>query len=83
MVQNPIFDHLGGLLVLSRFPIVQTSFVGYSAGYQIDKIVEKGCLHVLIKKEESFLHIFDTHLQATYHGSNPTAEHLKHFTDVR
>jgi endonuclease/exonuclease/phosphatase family metal-dependent hydrolase len=56
----------GGLIILSRFPIVNYSYTGYSGGVMVDKFVDKGVLYAQIRVKDSILHLFNTHLQASY-----------------
>jgi len=59
----------GGLLILSRFPIVEHSYMQYRYGVVADSLAEKGVIYAKIKVKESFLHLFTTHLQASYFDS--------------
>ena len=57
----------GGLLTLSRYPIIKKKFRSFSKGCEIDKAVDKGVLYTKIKAHSSrSIHIFNTHLQASY-----------------
>lgn len=66
----------GGLLILSRFPIVEYDFVEYSKSTQSDSMAAKGILHAKIKitkpspkdkeGESEILHLFNTQMQASY-----------------
>jgi endonuclease/exonuclease/phosphatase family metal-dependent hydrolase len=56
----------GGLLILSRFPIVNYCYSGYSDGVDVDQFVNKGALYAQIRVRDSNLHLFVTHLQASY-----------------
>lgn len=58
----------GGLLIISRFPIIETEFRPYT--YSVLECIfgQKGCLYVKIKIKESNLIIINTHLQASYYG---------------
>jgi len=60
----------GGLLILSRFPVVDTEFRPYT--YAILDCVwgQKGCLFVKIRIKDSNLVIINTHLQASYFGTS-------------
>lgn len=62
----------GGLVILSRFPIVAYSFTPYRYGVLSDSLAQKGLLYAKIKIKDSFLHLFSTHLQASYFDSGET-----------
>ena len=62
-----------GLLIISKFPIVFHDSIIYDDGVGVDNYAAKGVLYAKIEtKENSFLHIFSTHLQASY--GNPTGK---------
>lgn len=65
----------GGLLILSRFPIVEAEFCPYPYGVLSDAISFKGVLYAKIafSSEGKILHLFNTHTQASYFGGD-TAE---------
>ena len=56
----------GGLLTLSKYPIVYTEFEAYRKGAMCDQYSYKGVLYTKIKVGECHLHVFNTHLQSTY-----------------
>lgn len=57
----------GGLLILSRFPIVEADSFTYARGMDADQLSSKGALYAKIQlKPKVFVHIFTTHLQADY-----------------
>ncbi len=60
----------GGLLILSRFPIVDTDFQPYTYSVLDCIFGQKGCLFVKIKIKDSYLAIINTHLQASYFGTS-------------
>jgi len=60
----------GGLLVLSRFPIVASEFKPYPYGIFSDSLSQKGILYVKVQVKDETLHLFQTHTQASYIGSN-------------
>lgn len=56
-----------GLLILSRFPIVETEFYSYPYGVLSDALSQKGVLYAKIVIGGSrVLHLFNTHTQASY-----------------
>jgi endonuclease/exonuclease/phosphatase family metal-dependent hydrolase len=56
----------GGLLILSRFPIVESEFRPFKYTVLSCSVVEKGILYAKIKVKDSHIAIFNVHLQATY-----------------
>lgn len=64
---SPTID--GGLLVLSRFPIVKASVLNFTNAAFADWYASKGVLYCLVQcgpTNSHFIHLFCTHLQATY-----------------
>jgi len=64
---SPTID--GGLLILSKLPIVRTDFLNFSVAAFADWYATKGVLYCLVQCGPSprhFMHVFCTHLQATY-----------------
>lgn len=61
---GPVVD--SGLLVLSRFPILVSHFESYKIGILSDSASDKGYIYCKIKIGDSILHLFVTHLQASY-----------------
>lgn len=56
-----------GLLTLSKFPIVVTEFIEFKSKAGVDSLAIKGVLYSKIKfPNHHHVHIFNTHLQATY-----------------
>jgi endonuclease/exonuclease/phosphatase family metal-dependent hydrolase len=62
----------GGLIILSRFPIVSYSFCPFRYGVIADSLSEKGVLYAKIAVRDCFLHVFTSHLQASYYDSGPS-----------
>ncbi|RCI04466.1 Sphingomyelin phosphodiesterase 2, neutral membrane (Neutral sphingomyelinase), partial [Rhizopus stolonifer] len=57
----------GGLLILSRFPIVKSDRIEFPRGVHADWLSFKGALHALIKiNNQSLVHVYTTHTQASY-----------------
>ncbi|ORX87660.1 hypothetical protein BCR32DRAFT_274268 [Anaeromyces robustus] len=57
----------GGLLLLSRYPIVEKDSTEYSRGCHSDWLASKGALYVRLKiGDNKHINIFLTHLQASY-----------------
>lgn len=59
----------GGLLILSRFPIVSHCYSQFRYGVVADSLAEKGILYAKISIKNTYLHVFTTHLQASYNDS--------------
>lgn len=56
----------GGLVILSRFPIVKTSHCEYSYSYETDGMVQRGVLYAKIETEpKCFVNMFTTHMNST------------------
>lgn len=53
-------------MVLSRFPIVFSHFESYNLGILSDSASDKGYIYCKIKAREETIHLFVTHLQASY-----------------
>lgn len=66
----------GGLLILSKFPIVETDSMTFIQGVQSDALASKGAVYARIQLEEdrptSCINVFVTHTQASYTSSNAT-----------
>ena len=58
----------GGLVLLSRFEIVDSEFVEFQKAAIADRLAAKGILYAKIAvRPSSFLHVFTTHMQASSH----------------
>ena len=55
-----------GLVILSRYEILEKDEVIYTQGKGVDRLCSKGSLYIKIKPFNTHLHIFTTHLQAEY-----------------
>lgn len=60
------FFMCGGLLTLSKYPINYSNYLPYKNGSNFDKLTKKGCLYTRININNSVIHVFNTHLQASY-----------------
>ena len=57
----------GGLMICSRFPIVEGAKLTYKRGVHSDRFSAKGALYAKICVGTGhFIHVFNTHLQASY-----------------
>ena len=55
-----------GLLILSRYPIVENDYYEYFINISGDAVGSKGALYSKIKINNKYLFLFNTHLQSTY-----------------
>jgi endonuclease/exonuclease/phosphatase family metal-dependent hydrolase len=67
----------GGLLVLSRFPIVETDFYGFGNGTLPDLLTYKGVLYCKILINSEPIHVFTTHTQASYDLVDPIYRQIR------
>jgi hypothetical protein len=58
----------GGLLILSRFPILESEFRPFRYSVLSDSIANKGIQFAKIRIGEQYLLLFNTHTQASYFG---------------
>ena len=56
----------GGLLILSKYPILESNYIDYDYCVLSDSLCSKGVIFVKIKILDFYLCIFNTHLQASY-----------------
>ena len=56
----------GGLLILSRYEIVENDSYNYYINVSGDSVSKKGILYAKIKINDKYLFLFNTHLQASY-----------------
>ena len=59
-----------GLLTLSRFPILKSEYLPFPYGCFSDSMAQKGVLYTKIKIKDTYIQLFNTHLQASYIGPN-------------
>ena len=71
---SPLLD--GGLVIMSRFPIVNWEFRPYGFGVFPDTLAEKGVLYCEIQVKGESLHLFTTHTQSFYTTSDETLHRL-------
>ena len=63
----PLFICDAGLVIISRYPIVEHKFRMYTRGIYADAVASKGVLYAKIEvAPERYIHVFDTHTQADY-----------------
>eukprot|EP00927_Polykrikos_kofoidii_P036905 TRINITY_DN31111_c0_g1_i1.p1 TRINITY_DN31111_c0_g1~~TRINITY_DN31111_c0_g1_i1.p1 ORF type:complete len:981 (-),score=240.04 TRINITY_DN31111_c0_g1_i1:255-3197(-) len=70
----------GGLLILSRLPILRKATLTFERGVVLDSLSAKGALYVKLQcgADGPYLHVCTTHLQSTY-----TEESRGSSTDIR
>ena len=59
LFHNSVID--GGLLIVSRFPIIKSEFRAFNFGIGSDALTLKGVLYALININGRYLHLFQTH----------------------
>jgi len=60
----------GGLLTLSRFPIIEYQFRPFNYSVLSDALAQKGVLYTKIKIKDSYLIVINVHFQASYMNSS-------------
>jgi len=56
----------GGLVTLSRFPILESENLTYSVGVFSDSLAAKGALYTKIEIKGEHMLVFNTHTNASY-----------------
>lgn len=56
----------GGLMIISKYPIEATRELVFDRGVASDGFVTKGVLYAKVKIGSSYVHVFNTHMQASY-----------------
>lgn len=56
----------GGLMIISKYPIEATRELVFDKGVASDGFVRKGVLYAKVKVGSSYVHVFNTHMQASY-----------------
>ena len=69
---NPFNGHFtdGGLLILSRFPILLTDQITYDDSTGPDRLSSKGAIYAKLSICNTPFHVFTTHLQSSYSTLN-------------
>ncbi|KAF7725576.1 hypothetical protein EC973_009531 [Apophysomyces ossiformis] len=69
----------GGLLLLSRFPILDSGEIEYPRGTHSDWLARKGALHALVQLNATrAVHVYTTHAQASYTiGGDPSPQDVQ------
>ena len=67
-----------GLLILSRYPITASDCIAFNNCASYDTIIEKGCNYIKVNVFHNLaVHIFNTHLQSSYHKIDPVCENIR------
>jgi len=53
-------------MIITKYPIVDTKEIIFDRGSHSDLFVTKGVLYAKVKVGSSYIHVFNTHLQASY-----------------
>jgi len=75
-VPPPLFSRKfidAGLLILSKYPILDCDAIIYKSGFQIDFYAAKQVIYSKIQVNDNFdgnIHLFTTHMQASYHENS-------------
>lgn len=56
----------GGLMIISKYPIETTRELAFDKGVASDGFVTKGILYAKVNIGSSYVHVFNTHMQASY-----------------
>ncbi|KAI9592426.1 Endonuclease/exonuclease/phosphatase [Syncephalis fuscata] len=78
----------GGLVLISRFPIVRSAVLTFDRGIDSDWFAAKGVIYAKLDVGGKNLHIFTTHLQASYSMDYPMTDssvkvRMKQLYDMR
>lgn len=71
----------GGLLVVSRFAIVESEFCPFKYGLFIDGAGEQGFIYCLVEVRGEYIMLFNTHLNSS--GARRDHEHMEAYLDLR
>jgi len=67
----------GGLIILSKYPIIECSAMTYSSSSGTDRLASKGVLYARIQLSPSaadYIHVFNTHLQSHDYSNSRLAQ---------
>jgi exonuclease III len=67
----------GGLIILSRYPIIECSAMTYSSSSGSDKLANKGIIYARIQigpSKGDYVHIFNTHIQSHDYSNTRLAQ---------
>ena len=60
-------------MILSKYPIIESDYLTYTNSTGPDFMSSKGVIYVKIRIEETYFHIFTTHMQSSY----PTKDYVE------
>lgn len=61
-----------GLIILSKYPIVETDSIVYVYNLHDDSASSKGSVYAKIEVNGHYIHVFNTHMQASYYPTFDT-----------
>jgi hypothetical protein len=67
----------GGLIILSKYPIIECSAMTYSSSSGSDKLANKGIIYARIQigpSEGDYIHVFNTHIQSHTYSETRLAQ---------
>jgi len=67
----------GGLIILSKYPIIECSAMTYSSSSGTDRLASKGALYACIQLSSSaddYIHVFNTHIQSHNYSKSRLAQ---------
>jgi len=71
-----------GLLVISKLPIINNTFIKYNNLNYFCKLTNKGFQHISIKYNNKFVHIINTHLQSSSSSFNYRDNNLLQINNI-
>ena len=73
----------GGLVILSKYQILDSDFCAFKHGIFSDSLTKKGVLYVRIKLQGGLLHLFTTHDQAHYIHEDDKIDLANHYVRLK
>ncbi|HAJ95760.1 MAG TPA: hypothetical protein DCP02_05960 [Actinobacteria bacterium] len=67
----------GGLIILSKYPIIECSAISYSSSSGTDRLAGKGAIYARIQigpSADDYIHIFNTHIQSHNYSNSRLAQ---------
>jgi len=67
----------GGLIILSKYPIIECSAMTYSSSSGTDRLASKGAVYACIQigpSADDYIHIFNTHIQSHNYSNSRLAQ---------
>ncbi|MDP7144650.1 MAG: sphingomyelin phosphodiesterase [Pseudomonadales bacterium] len=84
--EDEFMSYNGGVIILSRWPIVKQAYTVFNVCEGTDCIVKKGVIYTALEKEGARMHLFGLHLQAQKeHSATRVAQfpRIRHFIDAQ